>query len=235
MSSKHTELARQRASVESLLRHGRAIAERSQISMESAEAYSAMVDVVTHDLVKPVVDGTKTPDEVLEEAYQRLEARNQEIGQAIESQEEVDNLMGDTVSLDSEENIDQILELADSNDSLEALRNTARLIYHTPRLRRSKAALESLQRYAAHQLKTMPIPRSAYKSILKKNASLESIHSTLNKLATATGRVMDNVSNNVQTVSNESLVATGNVDLALKIQRVQQKLGAHAEKRGGKQ
>ena len=233
MSGNYNELARQRVSIEALMRQGRSIRSRDTITMESAESYSALVDVVIDDTMRPVVDGTQTPDEVLEEAYNRLAERHQVVEQAIESQSDVDNLLGDTVSLSDDGVADTVVELGETIESLEALRNTARVIFHTPSLRK-RATLESFQRHAAHRLREMDIPKKSYKPLLKKNASLESIHSVLNRLTVGATKLMDRVSASAQSVSAESLVQLGDPEKALKIQRAQKVLGDHAEKRGGK-
>lgn len=234
MSSNHTDLARKRASMEALIRQGRALATRDNVTMESAESYSAMVDIVVEDTMRPVVDGTQTPDEVLEAAYNRLTERHQDIEKSIEVQVDADNLMNGTVSLSDDSTADTILELAESRDSLEALRNTARVIYHTPKLRKSRVTLESFQRYTGRCLRDMGLPRKSYAGLLKKGVSLEAIHSILNRLTNTTDQLMDHVSANVQSVSNESLMELGDVSKALKIQRVQHVLGEHVERRGGK-
>lgn len=234
MSSNHTDLARKRTSIEALIRQGRALAQRDNVTMESAEAYSAFVDIVIDNPLRPVVDGTQTPDEVIEEAYNRLAENHQDVEQAIESQTDVDNVMDGTVSLSDGDAADVVLELAETRDSLEALRNVARVIYHTPKLRKSRATLESFQRYVGRTLRAMGMPRTSYRKVLKKSASLESIHSVLNKMSIKSNELMDHVSSNVQSVSTESLMQLGDVSKALKIQRVQHVLGEHVEKRGGK-
>lgn len=232
MSISTIQLSLKKSSIEALMRQGRELATQN-VSMEVAQSYSAMVDILRDETIMPVVDVTKTPDVIVEEAYQRLEEEGRTINEGYEIAEDEDTILDDTVSLGADGVADQVVGLDEAIQSLESLRNAARVIYHTPKLRKSKAALESLKRCAAHVLGDLDIPRSKYKKILAKEASLESVHSNIVQILKGAEKLMDHVAENSVTISTESLLNETNADKALSIKKAQVVISDYLNKKRG--
>lgn len=204
MSSTYSQLAKKRVSLETLLRQGRSMMDRGNTSMEAAESYETLATaLVADDLTRPVTDGEMAPDEILENAYQALAAKQPEIEQQLEGARDAEELIGSTVSLADDEVADEVIGMIEDVEGAEALLDVTKEINNNPELKDS-VSVESLQRHVVRQLQRMDIPEKHYKHLKRKGIGFESIELTLETIAQAGNNVLDQVSSSLSSTGLES-------------------------------